>query len=98
MAQDTLFETPTTIKSTTTQNAFKDNLKVFYAAKDKDGKVRCSLLNRYLPSEIVIASHLWPKKRGKYFNSIFGLDNINDARNGLLLFKCFEVYFDDSRK
>ncbi|KAJ3077404.1 hypothetical protein HDU98_000054 [Podochytrium sp. JEL0797] len=71
----------------------------FYDSKSQQpgtgiGSARCALLNVNLSSCIVVTAHLFPTAKSKYFDQIFGLHNINDARNGLPLFKAFEHAYD----
>ena len=94
MALETLFETSSTVISSITQIEFKERLREFYAVKSKSNKVRCVLLNKFLPPSIVISAHLFPKKKGKFLKPILGLNEINDVKNGLPLFKAIEHAYD----
>jgi hypothetical protein len=52
------------------------------------------LTGESLPSCTVIASHLFKKSWKKYYTPIMGLNDINDIRNGLLLWKPVEYVLD----
>ncbi|KAF4028016.1 HNH endonuclease [Phytophthora infestans] len=56
--------------------------------------LRCMLLNTALPSELVIASHLFRRKNEYLSRKLMGFDSIDDVKNGLLLFKPLEHAFD----
>ena len=94
MALETLFETSSTVFSSITQIEFKKKMLEFYAVKSNANNVRCVLLNKFLPSSIVIAAHLFPKKKGKFLKPILGLSEINNVKNGLPLFKAIEHAYD----
>ena len=60
---------------------FKANLLTFYGSNDDStGKVKCMILNEYLPTETVIASHIF--KASTLGNGLerFGLKPV-DVRN-----------------
>ncbi|KAJ3077407.1 hypothetical protein HDU98_000057 [Podochytrium sp. JEL0797] len=99
LVEDALFDIASSLASTSTRRQFKADVLEFYDSKSQQpgtgiGSARCALLNVNLSSCIVVAAHLFPKAKSKYFEQIFGLHNINDARNGLPLFKAFEHAYD----
>ncbi len=51
------------------------------------------LLNEYFPYELVCGSHLFKYAWKDDVKATLGFVNINDTRNGLLLFKCVPVFF-----
>lgn len=51
-------------------------------------KLRFMLLDRFLPSNVVCGSHLFKYSWHEDVSNTLGFTNINDTRNGLLLFKC----------
>jgi hypothetical protein len=55
------------------------------------------VLNTQLPSEVVIASHLFRRKNAFIAGDFMGISDIDDPKNGLLLFKPIEKAFDDFR-
>ncbi|KAG2447328.1 hypothetical protein HYH02_007657 [Chlamydomonas schloesseri] len=55
------------------------------------------LLNEMLPMTLVTGSHLFKYCWKPYLRTPLGLSDINDPRNGLLLFKPLKHAFDDSR-
>ena len=94
MALDTLFEISSSVFSSVTQIEFRRKILQFYEVKDEDNKVRCVLLNEFLPASIVTAAHIFPKKKGKYLKAILGLSDINNVKNGLPLFNAIEHAYD----
>ncbi|KAL3660443.1 hypothetical protein V7S43_014595 [Phytophthora oleae] len=54
---------------------------------EKDGMLRCMLLNTALPSELVVASHLFRRKNAFLCQNLMSFDDIDDVKNGLLLFR-----------
>ena len=75
-------------------NIFKAKLSARYDCKMGNGKLRCMLLNTALPSQLVIGSHLFRHKLEKLVEKLMGFSDIDDGRNGLLLFKPLEHAFD----
>lgn len=76
---------------------FKKNLKDAYlchGGKKNRGKTRCMLLNCYLPSAIVTAAHIFRRSNEYIAPMLLGIENIDDVKNGLLLFKPLEKAFD----
>ena len=53
------------------------------------------MLNTDLPSKVVIASHIFRKKNEDFCELLLQFVDINDLRNGLLLFKPIEKAFDE---
>jgi hypothetical protein len=52
------------------------------------------LLDCYLPSAIVTAAHIFRRSNAHISQYLLGLANIDDVKNGLLLFKPLEKAFD----
>jgi hypothetical protein len=52
------------------------------------------LLNCYLPSAIVTAAHIFRRSNEHIAQYLLGIENIDDVKNGLLLFKPLEKAFD----
>jgi hypothetical protein len=52
------------------------------------------LTGEWLPRKCVIASHLFKKKWANEAKRLLQIENINDVRNGLLLWKPLEHAFD----
>jgi hypothetical protein len=52
------------------------------------------LLDTGLPKSIVIASHLFRRANEHIAKELMNIDNIDDEKNGLLLFKPIESAFD----
>ena len=61
------------------------------------GKLRCMLLNELLPYSSVIAAHLLKREWDYLSRQLADVDDVDDARNGLLLYKPLEWAFDTSR-
>ena len=79
------------------QKRFRTKLIRAYGAKLSDEKkLRCMLLNTPLPSNDVIAVHLF-RWRWKDKCHRLSFDDIDDTRNGLLLYKPIEWAFDAGR-
>ncbi|GMF21545.1 unnamed protein product [Phytophthora lilii] len=99
LLQHTLVDSPT---STSAQSYdFKASLIRTYQCDmgtyqdDMENRMlRCMLLNTALPSGLVIASHLFRRKNEYISRKLMGFDNIDDVKNGLLLFKPLEHAFD----
>jgi hypothetical protein len=76
---------------------FKKNLKDAYlchGGKKQRGKTRCMLLDCYLPSAIVTAAHIFRRSNEHIAQDLLGIENVDDVKNGLLLFKPLEKAFD----
>lgn len=80
----------TTVRS----QSFKTNLCARYDCYIGGGMLRCMLLDTALPSELVIASHLFRRKNEFLSQKLMGFDKIDDVKNGLLLFKPLEHAYD----
>ncbi|KAL7996290.1 putative HNH nuclease [Plasmopara halstedii] len=87
-----LLDAPTSTSARS--NHFKANLCATYDCNMGSGKLRCMLLDTALPSELVIAFHLFRRKNEFLSEKLMGISNIDDVRNGLLLFKPLEHAFD----
>nr|QUJ09341.1 crinkler 16 [Plasmopara viticola] len=66
---------------------FKANLCATYGCNMESGMLRCMLLDTALPSALVVASHLFRRKNEFISEQLMGISDIDDVRNGLLLFK-----------
>ena len=77
---------------------FKNELIELYSAVISRPRglqwVYCMITREFLPKPWVIASHIWKRAWHQHTFSMMGFENINDPRNGLLLFKPFEWAFD----
>jgi hypothetical protein len=95
LLRHTLTGAPTTL--TARKEDFKKNLKDAYlchGGKKKWDKTRCMLLNCNLPSAIVTAAHIFRRSNEHIAQYLLGIENIDDVKNGLLLFKPLEKAFD----
>ena len=95
LLRHTLTGAPTTL--TARKEVFKYNLKQAYLCHGKEensGKTRCMLLDCYLPSAIVTAAHLFRRSNEHVAAELLGISDIDDVKNGLLLFKPLEKAFD----
>ena len=61
------------------------------------GHLRCMLLNELLPYFSVIAAHLLKREWDYLSRELADVDDVDDVRNGLLLYKPIEWAFDTSR-
>jgi hypothetical protein len=76
---------------------FKKQLIEYYYGFEKPvANVKCMFSGISLPVEVVIGSHLFKSCWSDHCKARLGFENINDPRNGLLLFKPFEYAFDNS--
>ena len=76
---------------------FKNKLIEFYFRRHPSRfNIKCMLSGYELPSKTVIGAHLFKSCWASDCKARLGFENINDPRNGLLLFKPFEFAFDNS--
>ena len=91
---------PTTPR--TVQGHFKTTLIDAYRARknaciyngERYGVLRCMLSGFHLPQAVVIAGHLFKYAWAEFAEAWMGFKDINDERNGMLLFKPIEYAFD----
>ena len=88
-----LLDAPTTV--TIRDERFKPKLIRFYECNAGQGMLRCMLLDIAMPSNVVIAAHLFRRANEDLSALMVGIEDIDDVRNGLLLFKPIEKAFDD---
>ena len=74
---------------------FKTELKSTYTCDLGDNIVRCMLLNIGFPSMVVIGSHLFRRSNEHFAMELMNIENIDDVRNGLLLFRPLEKAYDN---
>ncbi|KAF8586239.1 hypothetical protein K439DRAFT_1556860 [Ramaria rubella] len=77
-------------------NQFKLNLYKFYwdsKAVKYPNTLTCSLTGVTMSSKAIVAAHLWKHAMGMT-SDWFGFDNIDNPRNGLLLYKPIEEAYD----
>ncbi|KAG2760382.1 hypothetical protein Pcac1_g27649 [Phytophthora cactorum] len=60
-----------------------------------DSMLLCMVMNVALPSSVVIASHIFRREHDHLKGHFVQIADIDDVRNGLLLFKPIESAFDD---
>nr|QUJ09348.1 crinkler 23 [Plasmopara viticola] len=73
---------------------FKANLCATYGCSMQSGMLRCMLLDTALPAALVVASHLFRQKNEFIAEQLMRISDIDDVRNGLLLFKPLEHALD----
>jgi HNH endonuclease len=56
--------------------------------------VRCMVLDMYFPPKLVTAAHLFRCSHEYLASTVVQIDDIDDVRNGMLLFKPLEAAFD----
>jgi hypothetical protein len=78
------------------QSKVSSTLKKKLAALESDthGKLRCMLLNELLPYSSVIAAHLLKREWDYLSRELADVDDVDNVRNGLLLYKPLEWAFD----
>jgi hypothetical protein len=91
LLRHTLLDAPTSL--TTRNQDFKTDLKAFYDCS-MGNQTRCMLLDTGLPSSVVIGSHLFRRSNEHIASKLMQITDIDDVRNGLLLFKPLEKAFD----
>ena len=74
--------------------AFKFYLMIYYDCPGPDGTIRCMLLNINLPSNVVNASHLFRTSNHDIASPLLQLEDVDEVKNGLLLFKPIGAAFD----
>ncbi|KAF0733512.1 hypothetical protein Ae201684P_005214 [Aphanomyces euteiches] len=92
------------------RKSFKTSLLNYYGYNDptyqrrrnygiwrKKSAIRCMLTDQFFPESIVIASHLFRHGWKSYSKEAMDLDDIDDPKNGLLLFKPLEKAFNEYR-
>jgi hypothetical protein len=94
LIRHTLTGAPTTLSKRKIH--FKMNLKECYECDGpvNSGMTRCMLLDTYLPSAIVTAAHLFRRSNQYIASQLLNIEDIDDVKNGLLLFKPLEKAFD----
>jgi HNH endonuclease len=74
---------------------FKRKLCQFYKCyRRKKQWIRCMVLDVSFPKSVVTAAHLFPRHNEVIANRYMGIHNIDDTRNGMLMFKPLEYAFD----
>ncbi|DBA99022.1 TPA: hypothetical protein ACH3X1_014292 [Trebouxia sp. C0004] len=82
--------------SNSTNRKLKGRLKAAYG-KTVQGKLVCMLTSEALPSKTVIAAHLYKSSWAVFVELALGFSDIDDVRNGLLLWKPIEHAFDTAQ-
>ncbi|OAJ39575.1 hypothetical protein BDEG_23408 [Batrachochytrium dendrobatidis JEL423] len=78
-------------------SVFKNSLlKYYYGIEEKVSHVKCMISNAPLPSTVVIAGHLFKSCWAASCQDHLDFEDIDNPRNGLLMFKPFEFAFDNS--
>jgi HNH endonuclease len=76
---------------------FKEELCERYDCKrivNGKTRVRCLLLDIHFPKGVVTAAHLFRRSNQYIASTLMQIDDIDDPRNGMLLFKPLEEAFD----
>jgi hypothetical protein len=95
--QDQFLYTESKISKGARPETFKESLiRYYYNYYQGGAPIKCMFSEIVLPSQIVIGSHLFKHAWAKKCKDVLGIGDINDPRNGLLLFKPFEFAFDNS--
>jgi hypothetical protein len=87
-------------RSTAEQTAFKKRLIDYYNRQSyaflQTPKLKCMILDKYFPPDVVIASHIWKNCMHGVGMPKFGLtgQDSTSPRNGLLMLKIIEERFD----
>lgn len=76
---------------------FKDQLVAKYCPNHSNDRARCLLLCKDLPRRFIIGSHIFKRALAHLSSELLGFENIDDVRNGLLLFLPIETAFDQFR-
>lgn len=84
-------------RTRTEQQDFKEALIEYYERGVPGSTlIRCMILDRPLPSQIVRASHLWKRSTLGVGLQLLGLDDedVHNMRNGILVHEQIEMGFD----
>ncbi|TDH70094.1 hypothetical protein CCR75_009541 [Bremia lactucae] len=93
MVSHMLMMAPTT--RTTRNEYFKHKLCKFYKSYQRsDTWVRCMVLDVAFPKSFVVASHLFRRSNEYVAGTFLKISDIDDARNGIVLFKPLKYAFD----
>jgi hypothetical protein len=82
------------------QEEFKNNLIVYYqCGQTNTKKIKCMVLNTFFDRNLVRASHIWKSSTKGIGLRKFKLkeSDINNTRNGLLMYKSIEKAFDNKK-
>lgn len=82
------------------QQEFKNSLIVYYECGSPLMKtIKCMVMNKYFERSMVRAAHIWKASTRGVGLSKFQLDesNVNNERNGLLLYESIERAFDSKQ-
>lgn len=71
--------------------------KLALLEQHSSSQLRCMLLNLTLPYASVVASHLLKREWDYMSRELANVDDVEDVRNGLLLYKPLQWAFDTSR-
>lgn len=71
-------------------------LKYYFNIQKKVVHIKCMVSGIFFPSNVVIAGHLFKFCWAEFCDDRLGFSNIDNPRNGLLMFKPFEYAFDNS--
>lgn len=80
---------------TTKRSEFKGQLKGVYGDAPEQGVLFDMATGKYLPT--VVASHIFQHRWAKFLQVFTGLNDVNDVRNGLFLYRPVEVAFDEAQ-
>jgi HNH endonuclease len=83
--------------SSASQSKFKRDVRSFYSSHaDSSGRLKCMILGEFIDSSQVIAGHIFRKSNKEDIYDLLGIEesDINNPRNGLLLFKCIKWELD----
>jgi hypothetical protein len=86
----------TRTKASRGDNFKKCLLFYYYGIQEKVDEIKCMISGLSFPSKLVIAGHLFKYCWAKYCEERLDFSDIDNPRNGLLLFKPFEFAFDNS--
>ena len=76
---------------------FKEALLTADGRNPTTERARCYLLNVELPRHLVIGAHLFKREWSDVAKTLLDIDSVDDARNGLLLYKPLKWAFDTGR-
>jgi hypothetical protein len=76
---------------------FKEALLTADGRNPTTERARCYLLDMELPRHLVIGAHLFKREWSDVAKMLLDIDSVDDARNGLLLYKPLEWAFDTGR-
>jgi hypothetical protein len=75
---------------------FRSDVHNLYYNRPILRKIKCMITGKVLPADLVGAGHLFKRNFKRHALTSIGLDNIDDPKNGMLMYKPIEHAFNTS--